>query len=195
MATVLCCIAGHRTASPLSVCEPPRNIRLARPEELELNRIFLTACLPEDHPHAIKIPGRKVPLNTDIVQSPTLGNKLRRQLSRHSLPRPKSLQSLRLSAPRLIHRRSRAAKDDLTIEEILVDGPKDQNQYDEDARSVLVLSRVASSRDDRLEPQERHPSPHPMALSSFEWLVPQIRRCEEQQVRLTHADHDSHGTE
>ncbi|GAB7345528.1 hypothetical protein MBLNU457_3843t1 [Dothideomycetes sp. NU457] len=175
MATILCCIAGHRTASSPSVYEPPRSIRLARPEEIELNRIFLTACLPEDHPHAIKIPGRKVPLNADIVQSPTLGNKLRRQLSRHSLPRPKSLQSLRLSAPRLIHRRSRAAKDDLTIEEILIDGPIDQNQYDEDAHSVLVLSRLASSRDDRVEPAERQPSQHHTLLSSFEWLLPQIR--------------------
>ena len=191
MTTVLCCIAGHRSASPIALSEQPRNIRLARPEEIELNRIFLTACLPEDHPHAIKTPGRKVSTNPNIVRSPSFGNKLRRQLSRHSLPRRKSLQSLRHSAPRLIHRRSKGVTEDLTIEQILVNEPHDQSQYDDDARSVLVLSRIASSRDDVMEgsglslPQPPHRS---MILPSFEWLVPHIKECVNPQAIVTEQD-------
>lgn len=56
------------------------------PDDLEFQRIFVAASLPEDHPDALRIPGRKPSCNLSIVRSPSLAQKLRRQLSHSTLP-------------------------------------------------------------------------------------------------------------
>lgn len=52
---------------------------------MELQRIFAVASLPDNHPDALKFPGRKPGVDETIVCSPSFTNKLRRQLSRKSL--------------------------------------------------------------------------------------------------------------
>ncbi|KAI5248548.1 hypothetical protein E4T43_01311 [Aureobasidium subglaciale] len=54
-------------------------------DDLELRRIFVTASLPEDHPHALRLQHRKPGVDETIIRSPSFTNKLRRQLSRRSI--------------------------------------------------------------------------------------------------------------
>lgn len=188
MASTLCCIAGHRSRSseglnahPLFVSSArdanvPRSIKLARPEELELNRIFVAASLPEDHPDALYMPGRKPPFDPSMVRSPSFGNKLRRRISRHTLVPSKSMSSLMHSGPRLLHRKSRVHKDDLSIEEIFGDKAAAEGGYDSDAHSVQIMPRIASDKTSQgkmtcppLRPVQS------MVLPSFEWLAPCIK--------------------
>jgi len=160
MATTLCCTTKERSISPDTLAPQPlfvggtarhshsaRNIKLARPDELQLNSIIVTATLPEDHPHAVKFTGRKVPLDRTIVRSPSLGNKLRTQLSRKSLVPSKSLQSLRHPIPRFMHRKpkSKTSTGNLSFEDILYDKTAADGGYDSDAHSMKVPSRLMSA--------------------------------------------------
>lgn len=105
MAAKFCCTVPERSTSPHDT--PPRSLKTwkslgiiksplthkdqgfrppisASLDDLELQRIFVSASLPEDHPDALRIPGRKPSLDESIIRSPRLSKKLRRQLSRKS---------------------------------------------------------------------------------------------------------------
>lgn len=185
VASVLCCTALERTLSP-----PTPNARLARDiankrsmdkmnnhktrlgslDELELNKIFIAASLPDDHPHAVKFSGRKAGLNDSIIRSPTLANKLKKQLSRKSLASSKSLRSLKAHSPRLPYRKRRDMGKDLTIDELLADDSVNSNDYDPDAQ--LLQSRIGSI--ERVTgPLHLPKHTRPSILPSFQWLAPQ----------------------
>lgn len=71
----LCCtLPQQRIDSP----EPP-----ARPLG-PIDAIFAAAALPEDHPHAFKVPERKVDVDGGIVQSPNITSKIKMQFHRTS---------------------------------------------------------------------------------------------------------------
>ena len=190
MAAKLCCTTAHRSLSPdtpnarlLSAITPIKTpsksgapcARSGRLDEAELNRIFVAASLPEDHPHAIRLPGRKPRLETRILRSPSFGNKLKRQLSRKSLVSSRSLASLRPHGPRLAHHRSKhlIGTGDLTLAEILFDRRADEGGYDPDARSVNVASRLGISEaiEEPMEPPQQLP---PIDRPSFDWLMPYL---------------------
>lgn len=105
MAAKFCCTVPEQSTSPHDT--PPRSLKTwkslaiiksplthknqgfrppisASLDDLELQRIFVSASLPEDHPDALRIPGRKPSLDESIIRSPRLAKKLRRQLSRKS---------------------------------------------------------------------------------------------------------------
>lgn len=71
----LCCPHPSRSLSPT---EP------ARPAIISLDGIFAVAALPEDHPHALKIPERRPgsKLAKTIIKSPSVVGKLKGQLKR-----------------------------------------------------------------------------------------------------------------
>lgn len=186
MTNVLCCTALDRSLSP-----PTPNARVARDiankrsldkantrkqrlsssDEIELNNIFVAASLPEDHPHAVKLSCRKPGLDESIIRSPTLGSKLRKQLSRKSLATSKSLRNIKTHSPKL--RRRRFSSNDLTINDLLGASTADDSGYDPDAFSVRIKSCLGSTEnlatDLQLPKRER-----PSILPSFEWLVPRI---------------------
>ena len=59
--------------------EPP-----ARPLA-NIDGIFAAAALPDDHPHALKLPDRKPGMDPGIVKSPGIANKIKMQFRRRSL--------------------------------------------------------------------------------------------------------------
>lgn len=72
-----------------------RHRALSNEDRLELNRIFVGASLPHDHPHSIKLTIQKPDLFDAIIRSPTLARKIRRQFSKTSLARYKRSRALR----------------------------------------------------------------------------------------------------
>ncbi|KAF2223382.1 hypothetical protein BDZ85DRAFT_108535 [Elsinoe ampelina] len=153
MAADLCCADPRRIDSPdlqparQASLDPrkrsqslPRNKRLSREDRMELNRIFVGASLPEDHPHAIPLSNRRPILFTKIIRSPSFSRKLKRQLSRTSLITSKSLVSLRSHPVKLLHRRSRMKSKAYLVENVMDKNAVSPNEYDSDARSVRINS-------------------------------------------------------
>jgi hypothetical protein len=169
-AAKLCCTAPSRSPSPDAAPSRPvrqfkslANIKThfannkhatstndrSRPlypaDDLELQRIFVTASLPEDHPHALRTGHRKPQVDESIIHSPTFANKLRTQLSRKSSATDKSLEktSSKTTIRPFAYSRKR-----------LVPGLPDLTDgYDDDARSLcLTESRLASLRNDSCVP-------------------------------------------
>ncbi|PSK34533.1 CST complex subunit STN1 [Elsinoe australis] len=183
MATNLCCANHHRLDSPDSLAARsapirskkrsqslPRDQRLSKDDRLELNRIFVAASLPEDHPDAIPLPHRRPALYDRIIRSPSLGRKIKRQLSRTSLVSSKSFISLRPHPTRLLHRRSRTKPKSFTVEDIVEDPSASTNGYDSDAKSVQITALPVNT-----EERQRVVTPvHQVRpkMSSFEWLAP-----------------------
>ncbi|KAM0715558.1 hypothetical protein Q7P37_009056 [Cladosporium fusiforme] len=91
--TTTCC--PLRTSNGALSPTPPEPARplYVRPT----NHIFALAALPEDHPHALRLPQRRAPkLAKSIVRSPSLASKLRGQLLRGQVRRRASVvRSLR----------------------------------------------------------------------------------------------------
>ncbi|KAF4551782.1 Hypothetical protein D9617_12g036720 [Elsinoe fawcettii] len=140
---------------------------------MDLNRIFVGASLPEDHPHAITLPDRRPALITRIMRSPSFGNKIKRQLSRNSLIPSKSLTSLRSHPIRLLHRRSRTRPKEYVNENTAEPASSPEDNYDSDTKSVRITTT-------RVNTDERQPVVTPINeaarqnISGFEWLVPCI---------------------
>ena len=130
---------------------------------LELNRIFVTASLPEDHPHAITFPGRKPSFDDSIIRSPSFGNKLRRQLSRRSLAPGRSVRRLKSAGPLIIHRKRRTASD-LPLTELFASGRPYDGGYDSDARTVRVTSPPITYSSGTADQEH--------AVHNFDWLAP-----------------------
>lgn len=82
-ASDLCCAHPSRALSPT---EP------ARPAIISLDGIFAVAALPEDHPHALKMPERRPgsKLAKTLIKSPSVVGKLKGQLRRR-----KTIRSLK----------------------------------------------------------------------------------------------------
>jgi len=82
-ASDFCCPHPSRALSPT---EP------ARPAIISLDGIFAVAALPEDHPHALKIPERRPgsKLAKTLIKSPSVVGKLKGQLRRR-----RTIKSLR----------------------------------------------------------------------------------------------------
>lgn len=70
------------------------NLPLYSADDLELQRIFVAASLPEDHPDAIRMNHRKPEVDESIIRSPSFKSKLRRQLSRKSLATGKASREI-----------------------------------------------------------------------------------------------------
>lgn len=103
--------------------------------QLELDTILVSAVLPDNHPHALKLPSRKLTPHPGILRSPGLGYKLRHSVSRLSLP------SFRTNARML-----RARKSKLSLEDMLADRGPFEGGYDSDAQSVVVRTPALSLR-------------------------------------------------
>ena len=109
---------------------------LTRADRIELERIFVSASLPADHPHSIRLPSRKTSLFDAIAKSPSLGRKIKRRLSRSSLVSAKGLPSLSRYARNLLHLKAGARGRRLSIDDIAEDHPASTAAYDEDAHPV-----------------------------------------------------------
>ncbi|CAD0108784.1 unnamed protein product [Aureobasidium uvarum] len=128
---------AHNKHAPATTEQTEGSHSLYPADDLELRHIFVAASLPEDHPHALRIAHRKPEVDESIVHSPSLTNKLRRQLSRKTLTTDKphketTIKPFAYSRKRLGHGRPDLAGD-----------------YDDDARSLcLNESRLASLKND-----------------------------------------------
>ena len=165
MATRLCCTALSRSTSPQDapprplkhwrsmavVHYPPVNDTSRQPlafrtsDDLELHRIFVSASLPEDHPDALRIPGRKPSLDQTIIRSPSFSKKIHRQLSRRSLASAKTgLKSIRPSKrSALAHHDHDDAEEESILDFFKRDG--DVSAFDPDALSLeLDEARLVS---------------------------------------------------
>ncbi|THX16190.1 hypothetical protein D6D13_01679 [Aureobasidium pullulans] len=107
-------------------------------DDLELQRIFVAASLPEDHPDALKLRHRKPDVDESIIHSPSFTNKLRRQLSRKSLATNNSdKETTKKSIRPFARKKTEHGFADLA------------GGYDDDAQSLcLTESRLASLKDD-----------------------------------------------
>lgn len=76
MSHALCCIhPQQRIDSPEPPARPPTTI----------DGIFAAAALPEDHPHAIKFPQKKLIFEASIARSPNIADRIKLQFRHRSI--------------------------------------------------------------------------------------------------------------
>lgn len=154
--TNFCCAQPQdRIDSP----EPP-----ARPLGT-IDSIFAATALPEDHPHALKLPERKVATNNDIVQSPSITNKIKLQFRRTSL---RSLL------------KDEEYEDDaaqMTLQEVVKDLKNSSNDGINQSDDT-ILSRPNGNRTAVEEPRagKQKPLSHASSLQAFKYFSPLLSR-------------------
>ncbi|KAK6007961.1 hypothetical protein QM012_004775 [Aureobasidium pullulans] len=152
---------AHNKHTPdTTVDHAQRSHRLYPADDLELRRIFVTASLPEDHPHTLRIRHRKPEVDESIIHSPSFTNKLRRQLSRKSLATNKlpkmSISKLAPRSQALLERRLETGL------------PGVAGGYDDDAQSLcLIGSRLASLANDSCVIVDAHSNQHAQSSEPF----------------------------
>lgn len=119
------------TARPSQACKMS--------DDLELQRIFVSASLPEDHPDALQIPNRKPGLDATIVRSPSFTKKLRRQLSRKSFASSKPFARALKAEGKIEHGglRNAIAYDEGCGQNHVLE-TVDSNTFDPDAHSLRL---------------------------------------------------------
>jgi hypothetical protein len=110
--------------------EPP-----ARPLA-NIDGIFAAATLPEDHPHALKLPDRKPGMDPDIVKSPGIANKIKMQFRRRSVKSLSKEREYDVDATRI------ASED-------VVQGVPDARSDDPVRKEVILEPRFGSVNDVR----------------------------------------------
>lgn len=164
MAARFCCTVPSRSNSPEAVAPRPlkqwRSLAAIRhphqdsrrlldrdhlprgstPDTLELQRIFVTASLPDDHPDALHIADRKPSLDDSIICSPSFTNKVRRQLSRKSLAPGKGGLRLpkRLTRSQSQHLDSERQSSNHPIADLFSDERNASLAFDSDALSITL---------------------------------------------------------
>lgn len=221
MANTLCCTHLERSDSPetpnarqTSLPPTSMNFALNTPNEYqsepspeiavldgtELQRIFVAASLPDDHPHAIRLPRCKPRMDDNIIKSPSFSSKIKRQLSRKSL---KSVHSGRSQKSRLGRKKSKVNPlqipedaEDSTARSLLEDKAAEDGGYDDDAYAMSSREVIDSVDDTKVHlaghdgaSEERHAfgsvnstmfdhrnaKASPSIARSLEWLRPILR--------------------
>jgi hypothetical protein len=177
-AAKLCCTAPSRSPSPDAAPSRPvrhfkslanikthfandkhatttndRSQPLYPADDMELQRIFVAASLPEDHPHALRVGHRKPQVDESIIHSPTFANKLRTQLSRKSLltDKPLGKTSSKTTIRPFAYSRKRQTPGLPDLADV----------YDDDGQSLfLTESRLASLRNDSCVPTDAKSAQH-----------------------------------
>ncbi|KAI4720749.1 hypothetical protein E4T48_02937 [Aureobasidium sp. EXF-10727] len=163
---------AHNKHAPATTDHAERSHPLYSADDLELQRIFVAASLPADHPHALRIAHRKPEVDESIVHSPSFTNKLRRQLSRKSLVTDKlhTQPTSKSTVKPFAHARKRFGHG----------LPDLAGDYDDDARSLcLTESRLASLKNDSCAMTDAKPVQHiwfPESVNHYATVSDEPRR-------------------
>ncbi|KAH9817413.1 hypothetical protein Tdes44962_MAKER05537 [Teratosphaeria destructans] len=159
----ICCAHPQRIDSP----EPPARAPMS------IDGIFAAAALPEDHPHALRLPHKKPELVSGIVRSPGIAAKLKSQINR------KSIKALRSSDD--------YDKDNLAITSTeIVDQILPCPQGERDGKMLPIDSMILRKRQSHprfgsvrtLTPvgKETYTDVRPSMARSLEWFKPLLHK-------------------
>lgn len=155
------------SASHFCCTHPQQRIDSPEPPSRPLaniDEIFAAAALPEDHPHALRLPDRKPGTDPGIVKSPGIASKIKMQFRRRSvknLSKEKEYDgdAQRITSQEVLHEVSPKHEDD--------NGSMQQHCFG----SVMDLRPTASPTSDAGTPQVRT-----SVLSSLGYLRPLIEK-------------------